>query len=158
MKWNIKVITLFLCTFLLTGCTTNPMAAIYNDNDKIASDTNSYNLGDVMQEIKDGTLTAYVERLEGMDTIWSYTSETEQEIDITYHFNVYSGKIKMVLISPNGEVNTIAEYKSEMKEPIQSVLTIKSGENRIKLVGDLNTKFDIQVSILQGEFKEIGFK
>ena len=70
--------------------------------------------------------------------------------------NVISGKAKLVLINPKGEVSVIEECDSEMTAPIKSNLNIENGENRIKIVADKNTKFDIDVSISEGEFKELG--
>ena len=40
---------------------------------------------------------------------------------------------------------------------MQSTLNIQDGENRIKLVADKDTKFDIEVSITEGDFSRIGF-
>ena len=39
---------------------------------------------------------------------------------------------------------------------IQSTLNVESGNNRIKIVAGKNTKFDIEISIQEGEFKELG--
>ena len=40
---------------------------------------------------------------------------------------------------------------------MQSKLNIQDGKNRIKLVADKDTKFDIEVSITEGDFSRIGF-
>ena len=70
-----KVFIVVLCMCLLTGCTVNPMVAIYNNNKMIASDTNSYNLNEVKQTLEEGHFTASVEKMEGMDTIWVFEAE-----------------------------------------------------------------------------------
>ena len=70
--------------------------------------------------------------------------------------NVSSGKMKLVLINPKGDVSIIAECDTEMSEPVQSTLNVESGNNRIKIVAGENTKFDIEISIQEGEFKELG--
>ena len=94
--------------------------------------------------------------MEGMDTIWVFDAEEDKSLDITYTINVFSGKMKLVLINPKGDVSIIAECDTEMSEPIQSTLNIESGNNRIKIVAGANTKFDIDISIQEGEFKELG--
>lgn len=157
MKKKKIVVGTFLTTILLAGCAINPAVAVYDNNEKIASESNTFNLDAVEQEIKDGQMTANVERMEGMEIIWSYSSEEDREVDITYNLNVYSGKLKMVLITPDGEVNVIEECDTEMAEPLQSALNVQSGENRIKLVAGKDTKFDMEVSISEGEFLKIGF-
>ena len=157
MKKKKIVVGTLLTTILLAGCAINPAVAVYDNNEKIASESNTFNLDAVEQEIKDGQMTANVERMEGMEIIWSYSSEEDREVDITYNLNVYSGKLKMVLITPYGEVNVIEECDTEMAEPLQSALNVQSGENRIKLVAGKDTKFDMEVSISEGEFLKIGF-
>lgn len=146
-----------MISVVLTGCAVNPAVAVYDNNDKIASESNTFNLDAVEQEIKDGQMTANVERMEGMETIWSYSSEEDEEVDITYNLSVYSGKLKMALITPDGEINVIEECDTEMAEPLQDTLNIQSGVNRIKLVAGKDTKFDIEVAIAEGDFLRIGF-
>ena len=140
---------------LMTGCA-NSMAAIYDDDIKIASSTNSYKLNNYKQTVENGHFTASVEKMEGMDTIWVFDAEEDTSLNITYALNVYSGKAKLVLIPPRGDVSIIAECDTEMSEPIQSTLNVESGYNRIKIVAGENTKFDIEISIQEGEFKELG--
>ena len=145
-----------LVVSLMMGCSTNPMIAIYDNEQKIASDTNSYNLDEVEQTLENGHFVASAEKMEGMDTIWTFESEDEKSVDITYSINVTSGKLKMVLINSNGEVHVISECDYEMDEPIQEILDVGKGNNRIKIVAGKNTKFDIDISIPEGEFKELG--
>ena len=87
---------------------------------------------------------------------WVFDAEEDKCLDITYTINVSSGKMKLVLINPKGDVSIIAECDTEMSEPIQSTLNVESGNNRIKIVAGSNTKFDIEISIQEGEFKELG--
>lgn len=141
---------------LLVGCTFNPMVAIYDNDEKIASTTNSYNLIGIEQTLVKEQFTASVNKMEGMDTIWTFESEEDKVVDITYKINVSSGKMKLVLINPEDEVVTIAEYNSEMSEPVQSTMNIGKGSNRIKIVAAKDTKFDINISISEGEFDELG--
>ena len=157
MKIRRNIIGMILICTLFAGCASNPMVAIYDNSERIASNTNTFNLDAVDQEISDGKMSASVERMEGMDTIWSFSSEENIEVDIIYNISVYSGKLKMVFISPDGEINIIRECDSKMEAPVQNTLNIQDGENRIKLVADKDTKFDIEVSIKEGDFSRIGF-
>lgn len=154
-----KIIKLFgaglIAVCLMTGCA-NPMVAIYNNDKKIAGSTNSYNLNNCEQTTEVGHFTASVEKMEGMDTIWVFDAEEDTLLDITYTLNVTSGKMKLVLINPEGDVSIIAECDTEMSEPIQSTLNIESGNNRIKIVAGENTKFNVEISIQEGEFQKLG--
>ncbi len=141
---------------LITGCAANPMVAVYDNDQKIASETNTYNLDKVDQTIENGHFVASVEKMEGMDTIWAMDAEKDTALDITYTLNVFSGKMKLVLINSEGEISIIAECDTEMTEPVQSTLNIEKGNNRIKIVADENTKFDIDISISEGDFENLG--
>lgn len=154
---NIKYIAgALLGSLLLTGCADNPMTAVYNNNERIASSSNSYNLDHVEQELSDGQIQASVERLEGMETVWTYASDTDQEVPISYSMNVYSGKLKIVLITPDGEVDIIEECTANASASAEGTLNVQNGNNRIKLVADKDTKFDIEISIEEGDFSKIG--
>lgn len=93
-----------------------------------------------------------------MDTVWSYESEEDKLLDITYLINVTSGKLKLVLISPDNSVTNIIEQteKSDMTNSATNNLDIKKGLNRIKIVGDKDTVADLDIKIIQGDFKELG--
>ena len=141
---------------LWTGCASDATVDVYDNDKKVASDTNTYNLINCKQTVEDRNFTASVEKMEGMDTIWKFTAAEDSTVDITYSLKVFSGKVKLVLINNEGEVFVIAECDSEMTEPAQNMLNIESGNNRIKLVADENTKFDIEISISEGEFEKLG--
>ena len=138
------------------GCGFNPMLAVYDDNAKIAGDTNTYNLSNYEQVQSDLHFTASVGKMEGMDTIWVLDAEEDMTVDITYQLSVFSGKMKLVLIDPEKEVSVIVECDSEMEETVQSTLDVKKGNNRIKIVAAENTQFDIDMTISAGGLKELG--
>ncbi len=147
---------IWIAVCLITGCAANPMVAVYDNDQKIASETNTYNLDKVDQTIENGHFAASVEKMEGMDTIWAMDAEKDTTLDITYTLNVFSGKMKLVLINSEGEISIIAECDTEMTEPVQSTLNIEKGNSRIKIVADENTKFDIDISISEGDFENLG--
>lgn len=156
MKTQKLLVSALAAICLLTGCASNPMAAVYDNNAKIASHTNSYNLTNFEQAAENGRFTASAEKMEGMDTIWVFDAKEDAALDISYTLNVSSGRLKLVLINPKGRVSTIAECDTETAAPIQSTLHVESGNNRIKLVAGENTKFDIDLSIPEGEFQKLG--
>lgn len=141
---------------LITGCGRNPMLAVYDDDAKIASNTNTYSLINYEQVQSDLHFTASVEKMEGMDTIWVFDAEKDTAVDITYKLNVSSGKMKLVLINPEKEVSVIAECDSGMEDFVSDTLDIKKGNNRIKIVAGENTQFDIDFTISHGGLKELG--
>lgn len=154
---NRKIISVALITVcLLVGCASDSTVDVYDSNKKIASDTNTYNLANYEQNVDDRHFIASVEKMEGMDTIWCFDATEDTTIDITYSIKVFSGKMKLVLINRKGDVSVVAECDSEMAEPVQNMLDIERGDNRIKIVADENTKFDIDISISEGKFEKLG--
>ncbi len=141
---------------MIAGCGVNPMLSVYDDDAKIASASNTYNIMNYEQVQSDLHFTASVEKMEGMDTIWVFDAEEDTEVDITYRLNVSSGKMKLVWINPEKEVSVIVECDSEMEDSVQETLHIKKGNNRIKIVAGENTQFDIDFTISHGGLKELG--
>ena len=151
-----KLLGAVLVMVCVAGCGFNPMLAVYDNNAKIAGDTNTYNLSNYEQVQSDLHFTASVGKMEGMDTIWVLDAEEDMTVDITYQLSVFSGKMKLVLIDPEKEVSVIVECDSEMEETVQSTLDVKKGNNRIKIVAAENTQFDIDMTLSAGGLKELG--
>ena len=150
------IVGTLLVVFLLSGCS-NAMADIYDNESKITSDTNSFNLDGIEQEIEGNSYNATIEKMEGMDTVWTLDTEEETTVDISYDITLYNGKIKVALIYPDGELTTLAECKSNQDNSSNSTsLTLPQGEYRIKIIAVENTKFDISLSITDGSFHELG--
>lgn len=141
---------------ILAGCGMNPMLAVYDNDTKIASESNTYSLTNYEQKHSDLHFTANVGKMEGMDTVWVFDAGEDTAVDITYQLNVSSGRAKLVLINPEKEVSVIVECDSGMDEPVQETLDIRKGNNRIKIVADENTQFDIDFTISHGGLKELG--
>ena len=74
------IVGTLLVVFLLSGCS-NAMADIYDNESKITSDTNSFNLDGIKQEINGNSYNATVEKMEGMDTIWTMDVEEETTVE-----------------------------------------------------------------------------
>lgn len=150
------IVGTLLVVFLLSGCS-NAMADIYDNESKITSDTNSFNLDGIEQEIEGNSYNATIEKMEGMDTVWTLDTEEETTVDISYDITLYNGKVKVVLIYPDGELTTLAECISNQDNSSNSTsLTLPRGEYRIKKIAGENTKFDISLSITDGSFHELG--
>ena len=149
---------LLLVVMLVTGCSNNYMTSIYNSNDKISSSTNSYNLDGVTQTIDGEKFNGEVEKFEGMDTIWTYEATEDMELEITYLLNTMKGKVKLVLISPDGSLTNVIERSdyATFNDYATSIMQIKKGTNRLKMVGGKNCSVKFEIAIPCGEFKQLG--
>ena len=84
------------------------------------------------------------------------TSNSESTVDIGYDLNLTSGKVKLVLITPDGDLCTIAEAtKTDAFSGSQSI-NVDNGKYRIKLVAE-NAKFELNFSVSAGELYDLGF-
>lgn len=158
MNKNKYIMIFIVLSMVLVGCSKNYMASIYNDNEKISSDANSFNLDVDKQSIDGQNFKGVIKKIEGMDTIWTYESDKDMELDMTYLLNVVSGKLKLVLISPDSSVTTLIERskESEVVDYATNTLQIKKGLNRIKIVANKNTSIEFNIIIPNGQFNELG--
>ncbi len=132
-----RVFALFVCMiFIFTGC--GAMFNVYDDETKLASDSNSYNKVNYVWNQDGDRITVSCGKFEGMETIWKYNTDEDVTFDMVYNFKVKSGKAKLVLIKPDDTVEILTEISADDKEREQSgtfTLELGDGENRIKLVG-----------------------
>ena len=92
-----------------------------------------------------------------MDTVWSWEAQETTEVEFSYEITLYSGKLKVVLIDPEGALTTLAECDSPGELNAQESISLEKGESRIKLVAGEDTRFDIQLGMTEGSFTELGF-
>lgn len=157
MRLNFFGAAILSAALLLSGCGGEDMAALYDNSEKIAAETNSFNLSGIRQVALNEHYSANIGKMEGMDTVWIYNAEEDERVDFTYLLKVYSGKLKLVLISPEGEVSTIVECEEEMEEAVSTGFNVSAGKNRIKIVAGKETEFDVDLSATAGKFLKMGF-
>ena len=89
----------------------------------------------------------------GTRTIWHY--DAGSDIDVTFFYSLSvpaGGKAKLVLITPDNEVTILTENtdnatNSEMQS---QTISLKQGNNRIKIVGYDAPKFELKLSVEVG--------
>lgn len=152
-----KFIIMFLA-MLLTGCSLKNVSSIYNDNDKISGNYNTFNIDIEEQRIDGEKFVGIINKIEGMDTIWTYESEEDRNLDMTYLLNVETGKVKLVLISPDNSITNIIERtnESEITNYATSTIQIKKGLNRIKIVAGKKSSGEFDIKMPYGKFMELG--
>lgn len=140
---------------LITGCTfaMNPGERFYDNEKGIAGETNSYNLTNYSGSQDDNTVSGSAEKMEGMDTIWNYTASDDTEVILSWKLSVSSGKAKLVLIDPDGNLSTLVECEvsSDGEQEGSGTFEIKQGENRVKLVGAEETALEFEFTADKGD-------
>ena len=91
----------------------------------------------------------------GAKTIWRYRANEDMDLRVSYLLSVAEGgKAKLVLITPDSEVVILSENidNSVMDEPRAETITLKKGNNRIKIVGQDSPKFELKMNAEVGRF------
>lgn len=154
-----KLYAVILAVALLaSGC--SPMN-VYDNEERIADNSNSYNKIRYKQSTKDDTTTITCGKMEGMDTVWKYQAEEDMTLQMYCTLEVTSGKAKLVLIQPDDTIITLAEKESTAEEEINteenddttstaesmSTLELKKGSNRMKIVCEKDTSFSLSFTV-----------
>lgn len=155
-----KVKALIAIGFLLglTACASYSPAAIYDNEAKIATNSNSYSMVNSEQKILNQDYEGFIGKFEGTDTLWTYEAPQDEAVDLSHFVTIYRGKMKLVLITPDDSVTTIAEFVPENNQDSAqtTVVQLKSGKNKIKVVGGEDAQFDMQLSIPVGKLETLG--
>lgn len=151
-----KIAVALVSVCVLTGCT---VSSIYSNEDKIISGTNTFNLSEEEQTIEGQKFIAEVQ-FGGMDTIWICEAGADYEVDIDYSLDLSEGKAKLVLISADGTIADIVESEFEEEDTSEKIgtmtLSLKKGENRIKLIAIDKSEVSFEIEIEDGEFYKLG--
>lgn len=92
LKPKIILYAVLIAVYLMAGCVLHSMTAIYENDQMIASSTNSYSLINIEQLSEERHFTASVEKMEGMDTIWDFNAEENMPLDVTYTLKLFPEK------------------------------------------------------------------
>ena len=92
LKPKIILYAVLIAVYLMAGCAFHSMTAIYENDQMIASSTNSYSLINIEQLSEERHFTASVEKMEGMDTIWDFNAEENMPLDVTYTLKLFPEK------------------------------------------------------------------
>lgn len=158
MNKKIRILSAVIVIILsATGCIMNNGTRVYDNEDMIVKDYNSYNLVMSKQHVEDNCLTGSAQSLEGMGTIWRFDAAEDTEVNLTYRINVSSGKAKLVLISPDDTITTLAECTPDSDgEEVTETFQANEGENRIKLIGAKGTEIEYEISADKGKVSSFG--
>lgn len=154
---KILFITTICLLIGLTGCRQNTMASIYNNEEKIAEDSNSFGYDDIQQEVDNNIFSVSYEKLNGMDTVWVYEANEDMDLDITHQLTVSKGKAKLVHILPDKTNEIITEKNKEITTDEEtSTIFVKKGTNRIKIVAADDANLKMEISIPVGTYEKMG--
>lgn len=157
-KRIIFIAIIIIIVSLFIGCGNSAVNNIYNDNNKIKSEADTFSLNESEETIESGVYKGKL-KLSGSGTIWTYESNEDIDLKVPYTLSVKNGKAKIVLISPDNKVINLVENtnKATIDGTTSLTVPIKKGDNRIKVVGYEKADIDIELHIEKGTFKKISF-
>lgn len=161
-KVMISAIVLIVIILMLVGywglqVVLHPMHQIYTDMRQLTSKENVYNLYVQEQSIEDTTYEAKLE-LEGMGIIWKYNAMSDESMDVRYLLKAMQGKVKLILVKGNGQIQTIVEEKGKTNLETTQVIriTLAKGENFIKVVASDHAQIEVKLEAPKGDFRKLG--
>lgn len=154
MKIRMGIILVFVVLSCYVGGCVSRVENLYDDDKKIAADSDTYGLDEEKTTMKDNIYIGNL-KISGSYTIWEYTCEEDQDVEISYQFTVGSGKGKMVFISPDDSVGMIASNESveESGEMMKKTISLKAGKNRIKVVGKGKAEISFKLMSEKGSYQ-----
>ena len=146
-----------IITFLCTGYTSKDIGDVYIEDEKIISERDTYSLHKEEQCVEGQVYTGQLE-FEGMDTLWDYEARENMEVGVSYSLSVSQGKAKLVYVGPDNQSCIIVENKDKVTNTSldETVLQVKKGRNRIKLVAMDRAQIDLQVKVSEGTLNTLG--
>lgn len=155
-----KVISIMLVIGMMMcfgGCgdaTSDSMADIYYDNAKLGSYYSSYKMSDFTQEVDGNQISGTYKNLNGMVLLWNYEVEEDIALDVNYSMKVSKGKVKLVMVDPDGTVVTIEELSNGVTADVMKTqsFSLHKGLYRVKIVGTEDAIVDFEVEIAGGAF------
>lgn len=159
MKKRIQILAV-ICSLalLIPGCVMSSGTKVYDNDELIAEDYNSYNLVQSRGWVDGNCLTGSAQTMEGMGKIWEFDAPKDMDVKIESRIKVVSGKAKLVLIDPDDALTVLREYAAdpEKEQEFSDTFRVKKGNNRIKLVAGKDTQIEYEISIDQGEMSSFG--
>lgn len=142
---------IIMLTWSLFGCSIDKEKAdIYDNNKSILQEGDKYSFYHRDGEADEKHIDIKYNSFYGVQTLWVIQIEQESEIKIDYNSLVKSGNFKVVLVTPEQEITTIAEQSSKGA----FIVAAPKGKYRVKIVGK-NAIGNIQVDLLTHEENKI---
>ena len=136
MKKSVILLVVLFCVFM-TACSNEFAKQDYNSVEKIAGEEDHYAKESSIFNPIEGGYSLIVSKFDGYQTLWSGKVKEEQEMEIDFSFSLSDGQAKIVHIDGDGNVTTVIECSPESSTDgfVTKTISLKSGENRLKIVG-----------------------
>jgi hypothetical protein len=145
--------TFTLIPLLLTGCDSQSKDYLYEDDTKIAAETDNYFQYKSISNADGSDYTSTIKHFSGMETIWRLNAPSDTILTGNCDLSVLTGNVKLVLITPDNKITTILESTEDSS--VQGLVTIelpvKKGLNRLKLVAKNKAELKMNLDLSEGQ-------
>ena len=157
MKKVISMMLVIGMTMCFGGCgdaTSDSMADIYYDSERLGSYYSSYKMSDFSQEMDGNGISGNYENLNGMVLLWNYEPEEDIALDVKYYMKVLQGKVKLIMVDSDGGMVTIAELSNGVTADMMKTysFSMHDGLYCLKLVGTDDAVVDFEIQVDEGAF------
>jgi len=134
---KLKIVWVSLLCLLMTACSNEFAKREYDSNEKIALKEDHYAKEVSVFKSIDGGYSFTASKFDGRETLWTEKVKENQNIEINFSFRLSKGQAKIVYIDSEDNVTTVIECLPETStdEFITKTVSLKSGKNRLKIVG-----------------------
>lgn len=134
---NLEIVLICLLCLIMTACSNGFAKREYEYNEKISQMEDHYSKEVSVFNPIDGGYSLTVSKFNGRESLWTETLEDNQNIVIDFSFSLTKGQAKVVHIDSEDNVTTVIECSPETSTDgfVTKTVELKSGENRLKIVG-----------------------
>jgi len=133
--WGKAVLTGLLVLALsgsLTACSVGAkQQAVYDDDAQIAEQGDSYSFAKRTGTLSEDELSLEYRRFYGVQTVWTFESDSSEEVQIEYDAVVEKGKFKVVMVTSDQVVRVLLEQCGQGTVE----LAVPAGKSAVKIVG-----------------------
>lgn len=144
---KLKITLISLLFLLMMACSNEFARQEYNSNEKIALMNDHYAKEISVFNSTNEEISLTISKFNGRQTVWTKKLEKNEDMEIKLSFCLSKGQAKIVHIDNDNNVTTVIECVPDTSTDgfITKTISLKNGQNRLKLVGYDCENIDIKI-------------
>ncbi len=148
---KLKITLISLLFLLMMACSNEFARQEYNSNEKIALINDHYAKEISVFNSTNEEISLTISKFNGRQTLWTKKLEKNEDMKIKLSFCLSKGQAKIVHIDNDNNVTTVIECVPDTSTDgfVTKTISLKNGQNRLKLVGYDCENIDIKIQFLK---------
>lgn len=144
---KLKIMLISLLFLFMMACSNEFAKQEYNSNEKISLMNDHYSKEFSVFNSTNEEISLTISKFNGRETLWTKKSEKNEDMEMNLSFRLSKGQAKIVHIDNDNNVTTIIECMPDTStdEFITKTVSLKSGQNRLKIVGYDCENIDLKI-------------